>query len=194
MEKIESWLNTIQNIEAIILPDNLRDKLERYDELLGNNEYNLFCKVKIKDGYLIPDSEPIVYPQEIDYMFVRPLWLPHDGYWMLIHKHPCPFIRFSGNDAVYFNTYPFIMSILWCCGTFICGQNMAKKIDVKNIIEREIKGLKPAIEGWQLESKPEWFPIISDKRIPLDLSWLDREVKITPKEDLVVIEEVENDT
>lgn len=181
---VMAWLNRCKNIKKVIIPTMLIEKCKRYDVLLEDREFILFAECEYNDGLLTIKNEPLLYPQIITYNDVTPLWIPRNGDWALIHKHPYPFIRFSGTDEIYIYRYPLTISMLWCGGHVVCLENLNGKLPIGKLEIRNYSVNFPLSEKVLTEPMAELLDnewIIFDKRLNVTLDILPQHGKYEVK-------------
>ncbi len=138
MNKVEKWLSVSESIEEYLLNEKILDTARNLDQKLKDYEFIFYIEGEIDGNRLFFNKEAIIPPQTISPDYVIPYWIPSNGFWGIVHKHPEPFIHFSGLDRIYTSTYPFSICFLWCGGHLVEAMYMDDKIDLKNI--RYIKG------------------------------------------------------
>ncbi|OAG26672.1 MPN domain-containing protein [Thermodesulfatator autotrophicus] len=172
MEKFLKWLEVVENLETYILAEPILEYLRKFDEITDPNEYVLYVEGRLEGRSLIFDREPLVPPQHLHEKAVMPFWVPHDGFWGFIHKHPYPFIRFSGPDQSYTHMYPFAVAFLWCGGHIVQAiyRDMVIAQEKVKILDMPLKNTNLP-EKFEFKEKEIAFPLIWDKRVKLETKY-----------------------
>ena len=133
VEEIEKWIQFSQTVSRYVINEKILEYIRLIDEKCKDYEFVLYLEGDPQGNELIFNKKPIIPPQTIHHDYVTPYWTPSGGYWGLVHKHPEPFIRFSGNDQIYTHMYPFSVSFLWCGGHLVQIMFFDKKIPLEKI-------------------------------------------------------------
>jgi len=172
MEKFLKWLKTVESLETYVLSESILDYLREFDEITEPYEYILFIEGKVEGRTIVFEREPLVPPQGLGEKHVTPFWIPRDGFWGIIHKHPYPFVRFSGPDQTYTHMHPFAVAFLWCGGHIVQAMHEDRVIPSERIKIANIPLLETNLpEKFEFEEEEVPFPLIWDKRVKIETKY-----------------------